>query len=80
MAEQEKRQSWRRTRRELRVSMSRHGRKWLNGVWSATASMASELEGLSPLTTVLGSRLVESFAAREQIEGEGIQHAFGVAV
>jgi hypothetical protein len=60
--------------------MSRHGRTWLNRVWRATATMASELEGLSPVTTVLGSRLVESFAAREQVDGEGIQHALRVAV
>lgn len=80
MAEQEKRQSWRRTRRELRVSMSRHGRKWLRGVWNATASTASQFADLSPLTTLLGGRLAEDVATREHAEGEEIQHALRIAV
>jgi hypothetical protein len=72
--EQEKRQSWRRTRRELHISMSRNGRKWLRGEWKATASTAAEFDGLSPLTTVLGRRLAESFEAREHAGGEELQH------
>jgi hypothetical protein len=80
MAEKPHRQSWRMTRRELRKSLSRQGRKWLDGVWKETARTASEFEGLSPLTTVLGSRLVETFAVREHAEAEGIQQALRVAV
>jgi hypothetical protein len=80
MADQEKRQSWRRTRRELHVSMSRHGRKWLKGVWKTTARTASELDGLSPLTTVLGRRLVESSEVREHAAGEELQQALRVAI
>jgi hypothetical protein len=80
MADKPQRQSWRMTRRELRKSLSRRGRKWLDGVWKATARTASEFEGLSPVTTVLGSRLVESFAAREQADIERVQHALRVAV
>ena len=80
MAAREKPQSWRKTRRELHKSMSRGGRKWLNGVWKATSTTASEFDGLSPLTTVLGSRLVESFAVRENADAEGVQQALRVAV
>jgi hypothetical protein len=80
MADKPHRQSWRMTRRELRKSLSRSGRKWLDGVWKATARTASEFEGLSPVTTVLGSRLVESYAAREHADSEGVQQALRVAV
>jgi hypothetical protein len=80
MAEKPHRQSWRMTRRELRKSLSRTGRKWLDGVWKATADTASEFDGLSPLTTLLGSRLVESYAIHEHVNGEGIQHGLRVGV
>jgi len=68
------------TRRELRKSLSRSGRKWLDGVWKATARTASEFDGLSPVTTPIGSKLVESYAAREHADGEGIQHGLRVVV
>ncbi len=80
MADQEKRQSWRRTRREMHLSMSRRGRKWLKGVWRATESTVSEFAALSPLTTLLGRRLAESFATREHPDSEEIQHALRTAV
>jgi len=79
-AEADKRQSWRRTRRELHMSMSRHGRKWLRGVWKVTESTAAEFDALSPLTTVLGGRLVEGFEAREPAESKELQHALRVAI
>ena len=60
--------------------MSRHGRKWVNDVWKASASIASELEGLSPVTTPLGRRLVETYGAREHAEGSEIQHVLRIAV
>jgi hypothetical protein len=80
MAQKEKRQSWRKTRRELHVSMSRHGRKWLKNVWRSTAREASDLDRFSPLTTVLGHRLVESYAARAQADSEAMEEALGVAL
>jgi hypothetical protein len=80
MAQKDRPQSWRRTRRELHMSMSRSGRKWVRGVWKATASTASEFEGLSPVTTLLAGRLVESFAVREHPEGEDLQEALRVAI
>lgn len=78
--DKEKRQSWRRTRRELHISMSRRGRKWLNKVWNTTGTTASEFEALSPLTTLLGRRLVENFVAREEADGEEIQNALRGAI
>jgi len=80
MREHERQQSWRRTRRQLHKSMSRHGRKWIKEVWDAAARTAVQLERLSPVTTVLGNRLVESYSARECLEGEDIQGALRVAV
>jgi hypothetical protein len=80
MAQKEKRQSWRKTRRELHVSMSRHGRKWLKNVWRSTAREASELDRFSPLTTVLGRKLVDSYAARTPTDGEAMEKALGVAL
>jgi hypothetical protein len=67
------------TRRELTHLMSRHGRKWVRAVWNATAQTAAKLDGLSPLTTVLGNRLVESYAAGEGLEGGEIQRALRIA-
>lgn len=76
----ERRQSWRLTRRELTHLMSRHGRKWVREVWGATTRTAGELESLSPLTTPLGNRLVERFAAGERLEGDEIQRALRIAL
>lgn len=58
--------------------MSRHGRKWVREVWDATARTAAELDGLSPLTTVLGNRLVESYVASENLEGGDIHRALRI--
>jgi len=60
--------------------MSRSGRKWLRGVWKATASTAAEFDGLSPLSTIVGRRLVESFGAREHADDEELQQALRIAV
>lgn len=60
--------------------MSRRGRKWVREVWDATARTAAELESLSPLTTPLGNRLVERFAAGERLEGDEIQRALRIAL
>ncbi len=60
--------------------MSRHGRKWVKEVWQASTRTAAELDGLSPLTTPLARRLVESYGTREHADGPEIQHALRVAV
>ena len=60
--------------------MSRHGRKWVSEVWDATASTAGELEALSPITTVVGNRLVENYAVTQNLQGGDIQRALRTAV
>lgn len=75
-----RRQTWRMTRRELARSMTRDGRKWVNETWTATARTAADLDSLSPLTTLLGNRLVESYARREHPEDEDVLRALRVAV
>jgi hypothetical protein len=67
------------TRRELHHLMSRHGRKWVREVWDAAARTAAELDQLSPLTTALGNRLVESYAGAGGLEGGDIHRALRIS-
>jgi hypothetical protein len=67
------------TRRELKQTLSRHGRKWVKEVWQAAARTSGDLDGLSPVTTPLGNRLVESYAASERLTGGEIQRALRIA-
>lgn len=75
----ERRQSGRLTRRELKQTLSRGGRKWVKEVWEAAARASGDLNGLSPVTTPLGNRLVESYAASQQLDGGEIQRALRIA-
>ena len=75
----ERRQSGRLTRRELKQSISRAGRKWLKEVWLAAARTSSEMNRLSPVSTALGNRLVESYAASRHLESAEIQRALRIA-
>jgi hypothetical protein len=77
--ERERRQSGRLTRRELKQTLSRHGRKWVRDVWQAASRTAGDLNRLSPVTTPLGNRLVESYAASERLAGGEIQRALRIA-
>jgi hypothetical protein len=77
--ERERRQSGRLTRRELKQTLSRQGRKWVREVWQAASRTAGELDRLSPVTTPLGNRLVESYAASERLAGGEIQRALRIA-
>lgn len=77
--ERERRQSGRLTRRELKQTLSRDGRKWVKEVWQAAARTSGELNRLSPVTTPLGNRLVESYAASERLAGGEIQRALRIA-
>ncbi|HET6865145.1 MAG TPA: hypothetical protein VFH80_04445, partial [Solirubrobacteraceae bacterium] len=52
---------------------------WVRDVWNAAARTAGDLEGLSPVTTPLGNRLVESYAAAQRLEGGEIQRALRIA-
>jgi hypothetical protein len=77
--QRERRQSGRLTRRELKQTLSRHGRKWVRDVWQAAARTSGGMDRLSPVTTPLGNRLVESYAASERLAGGEIQRALRVA-
>ncbi len=77
--ERERRQSGRLTRRELKQTLSRDGRKWVKEVWQAATRTSGDLNRLSPVTTPLGNRLVESYAASERLAGGEIQRALRIA-
>jgi hypothetical protein len=70
------RQTRRRTRRELVHSLSRRGRKWLDETWAAAQDELAQLRALSPLSTEVGKRLVETDAGAEGIEEQQIQDAW----
>jgi hypothetical protein len=78
-SERERRQSGRLTRRELKQTLSRHGRKWVREVWQAATRTSGDMNRLSPVTTPLGNRLVESYAASERLAGGEIQRALRIA-
>jgi hypothetical protein len=75
----EPRQSGRRTRRELKQTLSRPGRKWVKEVWQAASRTSGDLNRLSPVTTPLGNRLVETYAAAERLGGEEMLRALRIA-
>jgi hypothetical protein len=78
-APRDRRQSGRLTRRELKQTLSRGGRKWVKEVWQAATRASGNMDGLSPVSTPLGNRLVESYAAAEQLAGGEIQRALRIA-
>ena len=80
LQQREKRQSWRMTRREMRKSLARDGRKWVREVWQASAGAAAELDALSPLTTVLGTRLAEDYTKSKKLAGSEIQRALRIVI
>jgi hypothetical protein len=80
MRGRERRQSWRRTNRELYKALARDGRKWVKQAWRATAGTSAQLDALSPVTTVIGNRLVEDYAATQRLGGGEIQQALGIMV
>jgi hypothetical protein len=80
LQQREKRQSWRMTRREMRKTLARDGRKWVREVWQASAGAAAELDALSPLTTVPGTRLAEDYATSKKLAGSEIQRALRIVI
>jgi hypothetical protein len=74
----ERRQSGRLTKRELRQSLSAAGRKWIKDVWQAAAATSGELNRLSPVTTPLGNRLVETYGEAHRLPGTEIQRALRI--
>jgi len=71
----ERRQSPRFTRRELRQSLSAGGRKWIKGVWQAAERYSLRLARLSPVTSPVGTRLVDEYMTEHHLEGEEIHRA-----
>jgi len=67
------------TRRELKQTLSRGGRKWVREVWQAAARTSGDLDRLSQVTTPLGNRLVESYAASERLTGGEVHRALRIA-
>ncbi len=76
----EHRQSPRLTKRELRQSLNASGRKWVKEVWRAAERSAGEMNRLSPVTTPLGTRLVESYGTEHGLTGDEIQRALRIAI
>ena len=60
--------------------MSRRARKWLKEVWQAAARTSGEMNRLSPVTTPLGNRLVESYVAARGLDAGELQRALRIAV
>ncbi len=75
----ERRQSGRLTRRQLKQTLARPGRKWVKEVWRAATRATGDLDRLSPVTTPLGNRLVESYAVAERLDGGEIERALRIA-
>ncbi len=75
----ERRQSGRLTRRELKQTLSRQGRKWVREVWQASTRASGDMNRLSPVTSPLGNRLVESYAVSERLAGGEIHRALRIA-
>src|SRR5947209_6623669 len=78
-SERERRQSGRLTRRELKQTLARPGRKWVKEVWEAATRASGDMNRLSAVTTPLGNRLVESYTVSEQLAGGEIQRALRIA-
>jgi hypothetical protein len=71
----ERRQSPRLTKRELRQSLSGPARKWVKGVWEAAERFSDRLERLSPVTSPVGTALIDQYIASHKLEGEELQRA-----
>jgi hypothetical protein len=71
----ERRQSGRLTRRQLRQSLSRRGRKWLEQVWQAAEQYSLKLARLSPVTSPLGTKLTDEYMVERNIADEALHRA-----
>ena len=68
-----RRQTWRRTSRELHHLLSRDGRKWVTDVWQRARELAQREPGLSPLAAAVGADTAQSCSASENPdEGEAL--------
>ena len=76
----ERRQSARLTRRELRQLLSASGRKWIKEVWIAAEQFTLRRARLSPVTSPLGTRLMEEYMAEHNLSGAEMHHALFLAL
>jgi hypothetical protein len=76
----ERRQSGRLTRRELRQSLSGSGRKWLKQVWQAAEQYSLRLAHLSPVTSPVGTRMLDEYMAGRGAAGEDLHRALFLAL
>lgn len=79
-APRERRQSGRLTRRELRQSLSGPGRKWIKEVWIAAEEFTLRLSRLSPVTSPLGTRVLEEHMADHGLSGDDVHRALFLAL
>ncbi len=75
-----RRQSGRVTRRELRQSLSGSARKWLKQVWAAAEEFTLRLSRLSPVTSPVGSRLLDEYMEEHELAGEALHRALFLAL
>jgi hypothetical protein len=75
MRERGRRQSRRRTRVELRRSLSADGRAWVTEVWQAAEDLARDPSLLGSLTSALAVGFIERYAATEEPEAEDTQRS-----
>jgi hypothetical protein len=74
------RQSGIATRRELRQTLSAGGRKWVKGVWKAADRYSLTLARLSPVSSPVGTRMIDQYMAEHNLEGEAAQRALFLAL
>jgi hypothetical protein len=65
-----KRQTWRRTSRELHRLLSRDGRKWVKEVWQTARELAQREPELSPLANAVGVNVAQTCGASENSHGD----------
>ncbi|MGP0037096.1 MAG: hypothetical protein ACLP4R_21375 [Solirubrobacteraceae bacterium] len=68
------------TRRELRQSLSRGGRKWIKGVWEASERYTVRLTSLSRVTSPLAAKLIDEYMAEQNLAGEETKRALFVTL
>src|SRR5207248_4791285 len=60
-----RRQTWRKTSRELHHLLSRDGRKWVKEVWQSARELAQREPELSPLANAVGAGIAQTCGASE---------------
>ena len=76
----ERRASGRLTRRQLRQTLSGPARKWLKEVWAAAEQYTLRLTRLSPVSSPVGSRLLDEYMAEQNLTGEEMHRPLFLAL